>query len=749
MRLRRFLLGLLLLALVSCSAIPTPVLRSPSVTSESTLPTAWTNITGAPDAQRPARAYLDAWKAEDYATMYGLLTSISQAAISKDEFVKHYKSVANEAALSGLDYKMLAAAVINSELAQVNYRVTLHSILVGDIERDTVMNLGLEKGQWRVQWDDTLVLPDLKGGNYLGMDRQGYIPSRANIYDRNGHALVGQNDAVAIGLLPDQIVPDQMPGLFKNISSLCGIRADSIEGLYAQFPPGANWYLPLCEVPSDKIASRYQSISGYGGLVLKPYKARYYLDGGIAPHLVGYVSAIQADEVDDYKRKGYQPDERVGRTGLEAWGEQYLSGQRGGALYVFNTQGQRVTRLAERAPEPSQAITTTIDKDLQEGAQQAVKGFRGAVVVLERDTGRVLAMVSSPAFDPNSFEPVNYNSGSQLASLTNDESQPLYNRASLGQYPLGSVFKIITMSAALESGKYTSETTYQCGYFFDEIPGVRLHDWTYEFFLNDGKTIPSGLLTLSQGLMRSCDPFFFHIGLDLYNKGLTKTISDMARAFGLGSKTGITGVGEAAGRIPDPGTEIDATNLAIGQGDTMVTPLQVADFVAAVGNGGTLYRPQVIEKIAPPGGTPTYTFKPEVRGKLPVSPATLEAVQQAMVGVVTSSQPRGTAFHVFTGINVNVAGKTGTAQSGSGEPHAWFAGYTFANRPNKPDIAIAVICENAGEGSDYAAPVFRRIVELYFNGSPGKLYWWESTYNVTQTPTSQYTPAPAKATPTP
>ncbi len=153
-----------------------------------------------------------------------------------------------------------------------------------------------------------------------------------------------------------------------------------------------------------------------------------------------------------------------------------------------------------RTPQPSDAIYTTLDKDFQLATQQALEGFRGAIVVLEKDTGRVLAMASSPEFDPNAFEPLNYNYYTLLNELFANPDNPQLNRATQGQYPLGSVFKIITMSAALESERFTPESTLQCGYFFEELDGVRLNDWTYDHFQNDGKTQPSGLLTLPEGL---------------------------------------------------------------------------------------------------------------------------------------------------------------------------------------------------------------------------------------------------------
>jgi penicillin-binding protein 2 len=695
-----------------------------------------------------AQSYLEAWKADDYPAMYGMLTSVSRDAMSAEEFSDHYSGVAVEAALNGIEYEILSVLAGPSD-SQARYRVTLDSRLVGNISRETVMNLRREKGEWRVEWDDMLVLPELQGGNYLVMDRGDYVPSRANIYDRQGRALVAQADATAVGMYPDQIDPAQADKIFATLSNLTGLSADTITALYRNAPQGANWYVPLGEVSAERIASEFASLSSLPGVVMQPYKSRYYFDGGIAPHVLGYVSAIQPDEVEEYKRRGYQPDERVGRIGLEKWGETYLAGKRGGALYVFNAQGQPATRLAQSEAQPAQAIYTTLDRDFQLAAQQALADFRGAVVVLERDTGRVLTMVSSPGFDPNAFEPINFNSSQTLYEITSDPAQPLLNRATQGQYPLGSVFKIITMAAGLESGHYTPESTYQCGYFFDELPGARLNDWTYEYFQRDGRTIPSGLLTLPQGLMRSCNPYFWHIGLDLYNRDETSAVSEMARGFGLGRPTGVVGLEEEAGQIPDPSSLVDAVNMAIGQGDILVTPLQVASFIAAIGNGGTLNRPQLVERIAPPDGEPTQIFKSEPTGKLPLSAENLKVIQEALVGVIRNEKPRGTAWHVFTGLDIPVAGKTGTAQSGSDLPHAWLAGYTFDEREDKPDIAVVVLAENIGEGSDYAAPIFRRIVELYFSGQPQKLYPWESTYNVPLTGTPALPGTSLPGTPAP
>ena len=722
-------LSILIVSLAACSGGTSPA--TPTIEPTPTLSLPGINTTQAPDVNKTVRKYLDAWENEEYALMYSMLTSLSKDAISEEQFEEYYREVAAEAAINSLETQILSA-LTQTRSSQASYMVTMESSLVGEIQRDSMMNLDLEDGEWRIQWDEGLILPELSGGNTLRMDY--LIPSRANIYDLEGQALVAQADATALGIFPDQIDPDQENTLLSELYRLTGIYPDTIAERYEDFPPGADWYLPLMAVSADAVAQRESVLSGLAGLVMRPFRSRYYFEGGIAPHVIGYVSAIPAEQVEEYRRQGYRQDERVGQAGLESWGEEYLSGVRGGALYVVDPDGLTVTKLAETSPQASQAIYTTLDKDLQLGVQQAIDGYRGAAVVMEVDTGRVLAMASSPGFDPNLFEPSNLNSGYALGDLFDPEGTPLLNRAAQGQYPLGSVFKIITMAAALESGLYTPETVYTCGQTFTELPGVTLYDWTYE------KELPaSGDLTLSEGLMRSCNPYFYHIGLDLFDQGLADAIPEMSRGFGLGEPTGIDQVDEEDGQIPDQQSQMDATNQSTGQGAMQVTPLQVASFIAAVGNGGTLYRPQIIESIQPPDGEASLTFEPEDRGTLPVTEDTLIAIQDALISVIEN--PRGTAHRIFSNFPIEFAGKTGTAQDTPRDPHAWFAGYTYADREGKPDIAIVVVLENAGEGSEVAAPVVKGILQQYFFDKRDP-FPWEILPGVWKTPTPEVTETP-------
>ncbi len=745
MKFHNVLYAFLILALAAGCAAPSGTVSTTSTAAADTptapLPTPQVLTTRPPDARSAAQAYLESWQAETYDGMYDMLTSVGQSAITRDDFNALYKKTAINLTLKTLDFEILSSLVNNPESAQVAYRVTFHTAMVGDITRDITMNLSLEGGVWRVQWDDGLIMPEMHNGNRLAM--QYTIPSRGNIYDRQENALVAETDAYSLAIWPGKI--ESEGGMLHELASLTGKTTASIKELYQY--AGDDWYIPVGEATAAEVDARMNTIESVGGIILNRYTTRYYFNGGIAPNVVGYVQPIPAEQIDQYRRAGYSGGEKVGMAGLELWGEQYLAGQRGAALYVVDSTGQIVTRLGQTDARPAKNIYTTLDKTLQLNAQRALEGFKGAIVVVERDSGRVLAMVSSPGFDPNLFDPNNSNSSWLLGDVFNAEEGRLINRAAQSTYPLGSVFKIITMSAALESGVFKVTDKYECGLEFTELPGVTLYDWTYD----KGKPA-SGTLTLPEGLMRSCNPWFWHIGLLIYQQKGGQLLPNMARGFGLGSPTGIEGIDENPGNIADSTSEGDSVQLAIGQGTMLVTPLQVATFVAAVGNGGTLYRPQIIEKIADQDGNAESAFAPVVNGTLPVSTDTLTAVQDAMRLVVAN--PRGTAYRTFAGVGVMMYGKTGTAQNSTGTPHAWFAGYTDAHIAGKPDIAMVVLVENGGEGSEMAAPIFRRVLNYYFFNTPGPLYPWESDYFVTKTPTELYTRTPTEApavteTPTP
>ena len=734
----------LLLVTFGCSALPETGGLAPFQASP-TLPAPAMSTSEPPNVGIVSVAFLDAWESEDYVGMYSLLSPLSKAAISMDAFVERYEEIVDAAAITSVETTILSTVQEGLD-AQVLYQVLMRTALVGTIRRDILMELHYESGRWSVSWHDGLVLPELAGGNSLFMEYT--IPARGNIYDRNGHAFATHANAVALGVIRGKIDPVEESALLSELGWLMDRHPEALRSIYADADP--DWYIPIGEVSAQAIEERYDVLSTFSGLVMNPYQTRFYVGGSQgAPHAVGYIALIPEDQEDHYRSLGYRGDEFVGSLGLEAWGEDYLSGERGGTLYVAAPGGNITARLAEKKSYPSQAITTTLDREFQREAQAALQGMPGSIVVLNIHTGEVLAMASAPTFDPNLFDPTNYNMV-LLNEVMIDPYRPLLNRSSQGLYAPGSIFKVITVAGALESKLFTPRQTYYCGRTWNELgPSYIKYDWTYE------KELPaSGDLDIIGAIRRSCNPWFYHIGLRLHNWA-DYYLPDVAMRFGLGSPTGIVGLKqenneEVGGFIPGPDwsneqgsawTSGNTVNMAIGQGEVSVTPLQMAMIYAALGNGGTLYRPQLVLSIAAPGEAPSYVFEPDVVGELPMSKETLDVIREGLWQVVNHKS--GTANWRFRDLDIPVFGKTGTAEDRPRLPHAWFIGFTNAQREDIPDIAIAVVLENRGEGSEWAAPIFRRVTEVYFRGRIDTLYPWESEIGLTATPEPTLTPTPA------
>lgn len=743
-RLYRFLLLVILLSACNPAApAPTNVSETPgtaAVTATPGLPTPLARVTHAPDAKTSAQAFLDAWMRSDTAGMYALLTEASRGEITQEAFTKYYSEFSISLTLQSVSTEIYGVQT-EPQTAKAAFRAKYATALFGDLERQNELSLVKEFGDWRIMWNDGLGMPELRGGNSLSLELS--VPERGDIQASSGDSLAENTQAVAFSIIPGNVSESAEGTMLDALGYVTGKIPNDIRLTYED--AGPDWYISAGETSQEIYDSRADLLNSFDAVQKWPYgPGRFYPWGGVGPHVTGYVQYIPREQLDQYLRDGFRVDERVGASGLEKWGQDILTGTRGANLYLKNSSGSVVERITQVAEEPGQTIVTTLNMTVQRQAQAAIREFRGAVVVLERDTGRVLAMVSSPGFDPNLFDANNYNTQmGELSKMLSSASTPLVNRATGDQasgYPLGSVFKIIDMAAALESGLFTAESTYDCQYEFNEIIGRTYYDWTLE-----KEKPPSGLLTLPQGLMRSCNPWFYHIGLELFRNGRGTDIANMARGFGLGSPTGIEVLPEIAGNVPEPNNEVEAVEQAIGQGELLVTPLQVANFVAAVGNGGTLYRPQVIEKTIKADGTETQVFAAEEHGKLPVKPENLELIQDAMRQVIVNE--RGTAYDVLGAFRIPVWGKTGTAQSDLGVPHAWFAAYTNAPTSGLPDIAVAVVAEYGGEGSEIAAPVARRVIEAYYFGRPTNLYPWESSYWVRRTATP--TPGPGEETETP
>jgi penicillin-binding protein 2 len=693
-------------------ALPNALPDSPTV-----LPTPTLKL---PPADEVAFEFLQAWERDDYPAMYILLSPASQDAYPEDLFAAIYDQAVAEAAISGIASRVLAAYQPDTR-AEVAFVTTFQTALFGDLEIQNEMPLSFVEGRWGIDWSPALLFPQLSDGSYLQLTTRS--PSRGNIYDRNGLGLAVQGELVEVGVVPSQI--EDETAVLDQLAAVLGELPSDLQARYANANP--DWYIPLGRISTETGQAYYDVLNSMPGIELRPAWTRSYRQDLIAPHAVGVVGPIRQEEINLWRAEGYEGDEMVGWMGLERWGEPYLAGERGARLEIVTAQGQQIAVLAEKPPRESSSLYATFDRQFQRQVQDILGKRLGAIVVLEAHSGRVLALATYPSFDPNPF--ATGIDEQQWSDLQNDPRRPLVNRSTQGIYPPGSVFKVVTTAAGLEGGALTRDSEFLCqGTWTGLGPELPKPCW-----LSSGH----GWIPLDRALTTSCDITFYQVGL-LLDGVDPEMLPDYARGFGFGAPTGIQGE-EGTGQVPDPAWKRmakgegwapgDAVNLSIGQSELLVTPLQVASMMAAVGNGGTLYRPSMVEMIASDPANPAWTFEPVALMQLPVSAEHLAVIQDSLHKVTSASH--GTAYEAFEGFNGSAAGKTGTAESGQAEPHAWFAGYAPAQGP---EIAIAVILEHRGMGGEFAAPLFRQVAEAYFADR-----------------TSEATPAhlPKEATPSP
>src|SRR4030095_12597733 len=264
---------------------------------------------------------------DDYNTMYSLLSKVAMDTITLEDFAKRNRDALNEMSASSFDYEVLSS-LVNPYSAEIAYRITYHTALVGDIQRDIIAKLVLEGDQWKLNWDDGLILPEMAGGNILKMDYS--IPSRGNIYDRNGDAMAAQSKTYAFYVIPGNVTEESLGTLLSEAFLLCGTSQDGLAEEIFNTP--AQYPIPLCEA-SEEESSRIRSIYP-AGLEWSEYESRYYFQQGAGSNVVGYTLQVPAEQLDEYRRLGYAGDERVGMDGIELWAEDYLAGQHGGTLYV-------------------------------------------------------------------------------------------------------------------------------------------------------------------------------------------------------------------------------------------------------------------------------------------------------------------------------------------------------------------------------------------------------------------------------
>lgn len=548
---------------------------------------------------------------------------------------------------------------------------------------------------------------------------------RGIIYDRNGKKVVENRPGFNLFIVPEDV--HDWEETKKKLSELIDM---DYEGLTEKLTSaeGRPRFQPVRikgDITWEEMARVEASLFELPGVIIGVGPKRLYPHGEAAAHLTGYLGEVNKEELrrrNEGKWKNYISGELIGKYGIELAYEDTLRGIAGAKQVEVDVAGREINVINIVQPYPGSDVHLTIDLETQLAAWEAMEGKAGAVIAIDPESGEVLAIVSTPGFNPNDF--TKELTGEEWKRILRDPMKIMTNRALQGQYPPASTFKVVTAAAGLGERAITPEEKIFSGPAF-HFKGRDYRDW---------KESGHGEITVHKAIVESSDTFFYQLGLEL---GLTP-IAKYARNFGFGSATGIDMGGEKSGLVPsnewkkrrfkERWFDGETISVSVGQGFLLATPLQIATAYSAIANGGTIFRPTLVSRTSTPSGGTISEFSPDRRGYLKFKKEYLNIIKKALRGVTT--EETGTAR--FLGRSpFGIAGKTGTAQVVTlterekdlskieyrFRDHGLFAGYAPYNDPK---IAVAVIVEHGGFGSTSAAPVALKVIEAYLSEDHSK-----------------------------
>jgi len=539
----------------------------------------------------------------------------------------------------------------------------------------------------------------LSGDVYLtraqDISRRTYsIPTqRGEIYDRNfTRPLAINRDSFAVSITPAEVGRNNIDEVIETVSQILGV---SYSEIMARLPNQyTRLYQPIeiaSNVPFNKIAALAERKNTLPGISWQSKFIRNYIDVGSLSHILGYVGDITRDELTTLYNMGYQQGDVIGKAGIERQYDEYLRGKQGWETRTVDSMGRRISGRENIVvpPEMGRNIVLTIDLKLQTLVEKALGQRIGSVVVMRPSTGEILAMVSYPWYDPNIF--MGGGSPSDYRTLVDDPNKPFLNRAIQSSYPPASTFKIVMTTGILAEKAFPPEQTILC----QGLVHFGNRDWNCHIRSGHGR------LNLHRALAQSCNIYYMTAGREYLG---AERIVTYSKEYGLGELTGIDLPGEIAGFIPTPQWKErrfherwvagDTMNMSIGQGFTLVTPLQLANMISMIVNDGKIYKPHILKEIRDPlTGAIERTIRPQVLRESDIPSEVLETVRQDMRGVVTG----GTVQYPMNIRSVQIAGKTGTGQAGFVDRwHSWFAAFApYDNRNDENAIVVSVIVEAA------------------------------------------------------
>ncbi len=557
-----------------------------------------------PSPDPVAKQYADAWTKGNYKEMWDLLTDESRQRVGTEGFLDRLPRIAEEMTLRSLEAttgpstrQKLPSGSPDPRSATVPLDVTFHTARVGDFRRSTTLSLVMvgekDKAVWRIAWSPEAILPALSAGRLVRMTR--IDTSRGRIIAREGTELATFIDGSNIGVIPGQVRSED--GLALSLAPIVGLTPDQIKAKLHQPWVRPDTFVPIRTLSGAQLDGIKAKLSVIEGVAAQGTRVRSY-PTGLASQTLGYLAEASDAEAQARSARGVQAGDLIGKanSGLEDTLDDVLGGTYGWRLSIIEPNGDRAELLGETGAIPGMDVVLSLDPALQLAAENALGDRKGALVAEDPWSGEILAIASRPTFDLNAFA---NGDAINIARFSADARKPLFNRATFGQYPTGSSFKPITAAAAMREGVYKWGDRIDCP--------ARWTGYGEQWAQLNHETGNLGLIDLRTALARSCNTFFYELGKRLNDKS-PDLLPNAAKSFGLGKATDIDYVLEAEGLVPSPAWKAqratdktwnpgDATNLAIGQGFLLATPLQMANFAAALASDGIVWKPRLVIEI--------------------------------------------------------------------------------------------------------------------------------------------------------
>ncbi|WP_067927026.1 penicillin-binding transpeptidase domain-containing protein [Alicyclobacillus shizuokensis] len=627
------------------------------------------------------KQYLTDWEKQDYRGMYNLLSAKAKKQVSEKDFVSRYRAIEQGIGTTGLSLKA-AQTYQDSGQQPVTLRVTgrWSTTTAGSFQETYHVRLVKEDDGWRVDWTPRLIFPQLRSGWKVRAESE--PAQRGEILDRDGQPLAANEAAKQVGLVPGKTQHDSA----ERLAKVLGIDTTTVNQDLKQSWVKPGLFVPVRTLPDSKERGLEKQLLAIPGveIVDASTPVRVYPLGEAAAHLTGYVGPITAQQLTAAKKRaGYTASDVIGQQGLERSLEEELRGQPGGRIWVTDASGKERAVIAERQPVKGDTVRLTIDAKVQKALDSALSGQVGSAVVLDPTTGAVLAMVSRPGFDPNDL--ALGVSSEQWNKLTNAKDPPFVDRA-LSAIPPGSTLKPLVAAVALDAGAIQPSTTF---------PGTNHLTWQKDKSWGNHYVRrvphPNGTVNLERALVWSDNIYFAQVGLALGEKRFTSGLE----RFGFGKSFSFPLAVEAS-QVADKErikNEEQLADSAYGQGQVLVSPLQLASMYTSFWNQGNVLRPYLIQQVKNAAGGAVSQGKPEVLANQVMSDKTREILLQDLGQVVADST--GTA-HAAAGLtDWTVAGKTGTAEKqAGGDEWGWFAAAATRKGETKPSYLIVMALDH-------------------------------------------------------